>query len=89
MSKVKRKTWVFIDQVARVQETIKEFCKTGIPDQSGKVACLYMVLRYKLPLNNELKKKFALNSDDFKYHYDTANEVLLDFQQYHTHYFHK
>ena len=39
----------------------------------------YTVLRYKLPLNNELKKKFGLNSDYFKYYYDTANRSALGF----------
>ena len=32
--------------------TIKEFCKSGIPDQSGKVACLFLRKIQILRVNN-------------------------------------
>ena len=40
MWKMKIKTWFFINKVMPSSGTRKEFCESGIPDQSGKVWCL-------------------------------------------------
>lgn len=81
-------------QLGRVQRKMTKgsshTCFRGVytPTSPSKYQS-YTVLGYKLPLNNKLKKKFGLHLDDYKYHYDTANKVLCDFQGYHAHYFHK
>ena len=37
---MKIKTWFFINEVTSSRGTRKEFCESGILDQSGKVTCL-------------------------------------------------
>ena len=43
---------------------------------------LYQILRYKKPLNDDLKKQFGIKELGFRYLYDTANNVLLDYQRF-------
>ena len=40
------------------------------------------ILIYKKPLTKELKKKFGITKADFKYHYNNADEVMLDFKRF-------
>ena len=42
-----------------------------------------------MPLNSELREALGLKPEEFKYYYDSVNEVHLDFQQFHTTYYHK
>ena len=42
----------------------------------------YQILRYKKPLNDDLKKQFGIKELGFRYLYDTANNVLLDYQRF-------
>ena len=40
------------------------------------------ILIYKKPLTKELKEKFGIRKADFKYHYNKADEVMLDFERF-------
>ena len=42
----------------------------------------YQILRYKKPLNDNLKKQFGIKELGFRDLYDTANSVLLDYQRF-------
>ena len=42
----------------------------------------YQILRYKKPLNDNLKKQFGIKELGFRNLYDTANEVFLDYQRF-------
>ena len=42
----------------------------------------YQILSYKKPLTDDLKKQFGIKDLRFRYHYNTANEVLLDYQRF-------
>ena len=42
----------------------------------------HQILRYKKPLTDKLNKQFSIKEYRFKYHYDTANEVLLDYERF-------
>ena len=40
------------------------------------------LLKYRKPLTSDLKKKMKIDSFQFKYHYTSGNELLLDFERY-------
>lgn len=40
------------------------------------------ILKYRKPLTSSLRKRFKIQSFDFKHYYTSGNEVLLDFERY-------
>ena len=63
--------------------TAKDTCLRGVyirltPSKHQKS----MLLKYRKPLTAELKRKMKIDSYEFKYHYTSGNELLLDFQRY-------
>ena len=42
----------------------------------------YQILRYKKPLNDDLKKQFGIKELGFRYLYDTANSVFRYYQRF-------
>ena len=42
----------------------------------------YQILRYKKPLNDNLKKQLSITELGFRYLFHTSNSVLLDYQRF-------
>ena len=40
------------------------------------------LFRYKKPLTEDQKKTFGIKESPFTFHYDSANEVLLDYERF-------
>ena len=40
------------------------------------------VLGYKKPLTKDLRRKFGTENTSFRCHYESANEIILDFERF-------
>ena len=52
------------------------------PDTTPSKYQELIVLRCKKSLAKELKRKFDIENSIFRYHYDSANEIIIDFESF-------